>query len=69
MSRLWESWEEKSIRHKTRESIWGTPAFVKEKLESLIERTGANEVMINSMIHNPEERIKSYELISRVWFE
>lgn len=69
MSRLWEAWEETSIRHKTRESIWGTPAFVKEKLESLIERTGANEVMINSMIYNPEERIKSYELISKVWFE
>ena len=69
MSRLWEKWEETSIRHKTRESIWGTPAFVKEKLESLAQRTGANEVMINSMIHNPEERIKSYELISRVWFE
>ena len=69
MSRLWEAWEEKSIRHKTRESIWGTPAFVKEKLESLAQRTGANEVMINSMIYNPEDRIKSYELISEVWFE
>ena len=69
MSSLWKPWEETSIRHKTRESIWGTPAFVKEKLESLIERTGANEVMINSMIYNPEERIKSYELISKVWFE
>jgi len=68
MSHLWEPWEEKNIRHKTRESIWGTPEFVKEKLESLIERTGANEVMINAMIYDPEERIKSYELISRVWF-
>ncbi|QIR74842.1 LLM class flavin-dependent oxidoreductase [Sulfurospirillum diekertiae] len=69
MSHLWQPWEEKSIRHKTRESIWGTPDFVKERLESLISRTGANEVMINSMIHNPEDRIKSYELISGVWFE
>lgn len=69
MSRLWEKWEETSIRHKTRESIWGTPTFVKEKLESLVERTGANEVMINSMIYNPEDRIKSYKLISKVWFE
>jgi len=69
MSSLWEKWEENSIRHKTRESIWGTPAFVKEKLESLIDRTGANEVMINSMIHNPKDRIKSYELISKVWFD
>lgn len=69
MSNLWQAWEEKSIRHKTRESIWGTPEFVKEKIESLIVRTSANEVMINSMIYNPEDRIKSYELISRVWFE
>lgn len=68
MSHLWQPWEEKSIRHKTRESIWGTPSFVKERLESLIARTGANEVMINAMIHDPEERIQSYELISRVWF-
>ncbi|MDD2383823.1 MAG: LLM class flavin-dependent oxidoreductase [Sulfurospirillaceae bacterium] len=69
MSSLWEAWEETSIRHKTRESIWGTPTLVKEKLERLVERTGANEVMINSMIYNPEDRLKSYELISKVWFE
>ncbi len=69
MSPLWKEWEEKSIRHKTRESIWGTPSFVKERLESLIARTGANEVMIHSIIHNPEDKIKSYELISKAWFE
>lgn len=68
MSALWEDWEERSIRHKTRESIWGTPETVKKRLENLIERTGANEIMINSWIHNPEKRIKSYELISEVWF-
>ena len=67
MSRLWEEWEERGIRHKTRESIWGTPEVVKERLERLIQRTGANEIMINSMIHDPDKRIKSYELISKVW--
>ena len=69
MSSLWEEWEEKSIRHKTRESIWGTPEVVKERLEKLIERTQVNEVMINAMIYNPEDKIKSYELISKVWFD
>ncbi|MGB3751291.1 MAG: LLM class flavin-dependent oxidoreductase [Arcobacteraceae bacterium] len=69
MSSLWEEWEENSIRHKTRESIWGTPEVVKEKLDKLIVRTQANEVMINVMIHNPEDKIKSYELISKVWFD
>jgi len=69
MNSLWEEWEEKSIKHKTRESIWGTPEVVKEGLEKLIQRTQANEVMINAMIHNPEDKIKSYELISKVWFD
>ncbi|MBU3013180.1 LLM class flavin-dependent oxidoreductase [Poseidonibacter lekithochrous] len=69
MSGLWEEWEEKSIRHKARESIWGTPEVVKERLEKLIERTQTNEVMINAMIHNPEDKIKSYELISKIWFD
>ena len=69
MNSLWEDWEEKSIRYKTRESIWGTPQVVKERLKSLIDRTGANEIMINCMVHNPEDRIKSYKLISKVWFE
>lgn len=68
MDRLWTQWEARAIRNKTRESIWGTPTIVKEKLEALVEKTGVNEVMMNSMIYNPELKIKSYELISKVWF-
>jgi luciferase family oxidoreductase group 1 len=67
MDSLWTQWEANAIRHKTRESIWGTPDIVKDKLEKLVERTGVNEVMIHSMIHDPELKIKSYELISKVW--
>lgn len=68
MGSLWEDWEENSIRHKMRESIWGTPEIVKEKLERLVEKTGVNEVMINSIIHDPKKKIRSYELISKTWF-
>ena len=68
MSKIWHEWEEKSIRHKTRESIWGTPQIVKDRLENLIEKTGVSEVMINSVIHDPKDKIKSYELVSNIWF-
>jgi len=68
MDSLWEDWEKNAVTHKIRESIWGTPATVKEKLEKLIEKTGVQEVMINSVIHSPEIKMKSYELISKVWF-
>jgi luciferase family oxidoreductase group 1 len=68
MDSLWEDWEKRSIEHKLRESIWGTPEVVKEKLENLVERTGANEIMINSWIHDPELKINSYKLIAKNWF-
>ena len=64
---IWEPWEERAIRNKTRESIFGTPKMVKEKLELLIERTGANEIMMNCWIHDPKKRIESYKLISEIW--
>ncbi len=68
MDSLWEDWEKRSIEHKLRESIWGTPQFVKEKLENLVERTGANEIMINSWIYDPKLKINSYKLIAKSWF-
>lgn len=67
MSSLWEPWEERTIKNKIRESIWGTPEIVKNGLEKLIKKTNANEIMINSWIYNPEDRIKSYKLISEIW--
>ena len=66
---LCEEWEKRSLNHKLRESIWGTPEIVKERLENLIERTGASEIMINSWIYDPQIRINSYELIAKAWFE
>ncbi len=68
MDSLWEDWEKRSIEHKLRESIWGTPEMVKEKLENLVERTGANEIMINSWIYDSKLKINSYKLIAESWF-
>jgi luciferase family oxidoreductase group 1 len=68
MDSLWEDWEKRSIEHKLRESIWGTPEVVKEKLENLVERTGANEIMINSWIYDSKLKINSYKLIADSWF-
>ncbi|RXK00922.1 LLM class flavin-dependent oxidoreductase [Arcobacter sp. CECT 8986] len=69
MDSLWEDWEKNGILNKLRESIWGTPEFVKERLNNLAQRTGANEIMINSWIYDPEKRIKSYELIANMWLK
>jgi len=44
--------------------IVGDPATVKAGLAELVERTGANELMITTMIHAHGERVRSYELVA-----
>src|SRR5699024_11763488 len=45
-------------------TIIGDKKVVKEKLDTLIEITGADELIINSQIYDIDSRIHSYKLIS-----
>jgi luciferase family oxidoreductase group 1 len=42
----------------------GSPATLRPRLEQLAEETGADEVMVTSMIHSHAERLRSYELLA-----
>lgn len=44
--------------------ITGTPDRVSARLEELVAETGADEVMVSSMIHDHRERLHSYELLA-----
>jgi luciferase family oxidoreductase group 1 len=44
-------------------SAIGSPATLKAEVESFIERTGADELMITSQIYDHEARLRSYELL------
>ncbi len=44
--------------------IVGTPDQVRAKIDALVERTQADEVMVTTMIHGHEARLKSYELLA-----
>ena len=44
--------------------IVGSPATVRPQIEALVEETGANELMVSTMIHGHEERLRSYELLA-----
>lgn len=69
MSKLWHSSEAQRVHKQLRESAWGTPDKVRDKLNDLVRRTGADEVMLNSWIHDPQARICSHELIAQAWFQ
>ena len=47
-------------------TIVGSPDTVKRKLESFINDTRANEIIINSHIFHHEDRLRSYELVAEM---
>lgn len=47
-------------------TIVGDKDTVKQKLEAVINKTGANEVIITSQIFNHEDRLRSYEIVGEL---
>jgi luciferase family oxidoreductase group 1 len=47
--------------------VVGDPATVKAGLDDLVERTGADELMLSGMAHAPADRRRSLELVAEVW--
>lgn len=68
MNALWHPIEAKRVLTQLRESVWGAPEYVRERLQDLVRRTGANEIMVNSWIHDSDARIKSHQLIAECWY-
>jgi luciferase family oxidoreductase group 1 len=59
--------EKEIVKGWTAPLICGTPEHARAELEELVERTGADELMITTMIHGPADRLRSYELIAEAW--
>lgn len=58
--------EEKAATEKMkRKMIIGNPSEVKEKLISLQKQYQADEIMIVTITHSPEDRLQSYNLIAK----
>ncbi len=56
--------EEVAIAAFRRVQIVGTPAHVRERIEHVVARTRADEVMLASHTSEPEARLRSYELVA-----
>jgi luciferase family oxidoreductase group 1 len=59
--------EEDSIKALSGSAAIGGPDTVRAKLDALRERTGADELMITTMVHDHADRIRSYELIAETY--
>lgn len=63
----WSAAEEAAVAGHLGASIIGGRETVRRGLEELVERTGADEVMINAMIFDPAARTRSYEIVAEIW--
>ncbi|MCB0868257.1 MAG: LLM class flavin-dependent oxidoreductase [Solirubrobacterales bacterium] len=46
--------------------IFGGPETVKAGLDDLVQRTGADELIISTMVYGQQDRLKSFELVSQL---
>jgi luciferase family oxidoreductase group 1 len=56
--------EKELIRSWSGSRIVGEPGAVGSELGSLVDRTGADELMITTMVHGHDDRVRSYRLIA-----
>jgi luciferase family oxidoreductase group 1 len=66
MEGRWSEFEKAGVGHALRYSVVGSPETVHRGLESFIELTGADELMVTAQIFDPIARLRSYEILATV---
>ena len=60
----WSAHERAIARAGRSRHFIGTPSSVRAQIDALATSTSASEVIVTTMIHDPEERRRSYELLA-----
>ena len=55
------------IRYNNGRIVSGTPDEVKQQLLNLAANLGVNEIMVTSMTHSQNDRIRSFELLAEAF--
>ena len=63
---FWSPMEKEQVSSMLACSFYGSPATVKEELATLIEATGADELMVATAIWDHQARVRSIELLAQV---
>ncbi|QPF73746.1 LLM class flavin-dependent oxidoreductase [Roseateles sp. DAIF2] len=64
MEPLWNPAEKAGVARMLAESVVGSPATVRAGLQATLERTGADEFIVASAVHDFGARLRSYELLA-----
>lgn len=66
MDRLWNDYEKEAVEQQLGSSIVGSPETVKEKLQTFLDDTKADEIMVVSQIFDHQARLRSYEIVADI---
>jgi luciferase family oxidoreductase group 1 len=66
MDALWSPYEKSILDKQLGSSIIGGPSTVKEKLQKFLDETEADEMIVNAMIYDHKERLRSFEIVAEV---
>ncbi len=66
MNVIWSEPERLAIQQMLRYTFVGCPASIEESLNTFINQTGVNEIMITSHIYDHAARLHSYKIVSQV---
>ncbi|MFD0474800.1 LLM class flavin-dependent oxidoreductase [Nonomuraea thailandensis] len=63
----WTDAERELVRDRVETQFVGTPGQVAERLRVLRRVTGADELLVTTITHDHDDRVRSYELLAEAW--
>lgn len=66
MDAVWSPQEEEAVSQMLGCSFFGSPQTIKEQMQSFINQTQVDEIMVTSHIYDQQARLHSYELFAEV---
>jgi alkanesulfonate monooxygenase SsuD/methylene tetrahydromethanopterin reductase-like flavin-dependent oxidoreductase (luciferase family) len=64
MDGLWSMEERAGVQRMLAATASGGPDKVRRELQAIIQRTGANELIVAGAIHDHAARLRSYEIVA-----
>jgi luciferase family oxidoreductase group 1 len=66
MDEIWNDYEKVAVKRQLRSMITGSPETVKEKLQTFLDVTQADEFIIHTQVFDHEARLRSYEMLAEM---
>ncbi|MFH5181423.1 LLM class flavin-dependent oxidoreductase [Paenibacillus sp. TAB 01] len=67
MDGLWTEYEQRAVHQQLGSSIFGSPGTVKVKLQSFLDDTQADELMVIAQVFDHKARLHSYEIVTNLF--